>query len=145
MSYFPLCLNLCSNLHCFFFYIFYIDLLFDLIKADTTTKYRKPQVLRSFYAHIVVSLVFRDRSISPLIFWTQSPVLATMTIYVLCFVILSKTKVIDIKRQKNENKQTNKQISVHAFRWFFFNKNTHTYGKIYHNWNQWNIKYPRYH
>lgn len=30
-----------------------------------------------------------------------------MTIYVLCFVILSKTKVIDIKRQKNENKQTN--------------------------------------
>lgn len=119
MSYFPfpLCLNLCSNLHCFF-YIFYIDLLFDLIKADTTTYYRKPQVLRSFYAHIVVSLVFRDRSISPLIFWTQSPVLATMTINVLCFVILSKTKVIDIKRQKNENKQTNK-YPYSTFRWFF--------------------------
>lgn len=97
----------------FFFYIFYIDLLFDLIKADTTSNYRKPQVLRSFYAHIVVSLVFRDRSISPLIFWTQSPVLATMTIYVLCFVILSKTKVIDIKKQKkNENKQTNKQRNI---------------------------------
>lgn len=35
-----------------------------------------------------------------------------MTIYVLCFVILSKTKVIDIKRQKNENKQTNKQTNI---------------------------------
>lgn len=102
----------------FFFYIFYIDLLFDLIKADTTTNYRKPQVLRLFYAHIVVSLVFRDCSISPLIFWTQSPVLATMTIYVLCFVILSKTKVIDIKRQKKT--KTNKQISVQHISMIFF-------------------------
>lgn len=110
--------------------------MFDLIKANTTSNYRKPQVSRSFYAHIVVSLLFCDRSIPTNILDTK-PSVRKLTTYVLSFVILSKTKIIDIKRQKKTktNKQTNTQTNICTahFDDFFLNKNTHTYGRINYN------------
>lgn len=87
--------------------------MFDLIKANTTSNYRKPQVSRSFYAYIVVSLLFCDRSIPTNMLDTKPSVCNDDHLCIkLCYFIKNKNNRYQKTKKTKTNKQTNTQTNI---------------------------------